>query len=76
MVQGLSQCMHALRTSYMEVAMRVAWCIKGFIGLGLFMLVKSELDLAAYDNSDWGSCIESKKSITGYVVKLRSALIS
>ena len=75
-VQVLSQYMHSPKNSHMEAALRVVRYIKGIAGLGLFMPNNNMSELVAYCDSDWGECIESKKSVTGYIVKLGSALVS
>nr|XP_016454344.1 PREDICTED: uncharacterized mitochondrial protein AtMg00810-like [Nicotiana tabacum] len=75
-VQVLSQHMHAPKQSHMEAAIRVVKYIKRTAGLGLFMPAKSNKELVAYCDSDWGSCVETRKSITGYIVKFGEAVIS
>ncbi|XP_059284963.1 uncharacterized mitochondrial protein AtMg00810-like [Lycium ferocissimum] len=75
-VQVLSQHMHAPKISHMETAKRVVRYIKGTAGLGLFMPLDGDMKVTAYYDSDWGSCVETKKSVTGYVMKFGGALIS
>ena len=75
-VQVLSQYMHSPKNSHMEATLRVVRYIKGTAGLGLFMPSNNMSELVAYCDSDWGACIESRKSVTGYIVKLGSALVS
>ncbi|XP_019261000.1 PREDICTED: uncharacterized protein LOC109238958 [Nicotiana attenuata] len=74
-VQVLSQHMHAPKKSHTEAVVRVVKYVKGTVGLGLFMPAKGNKELVAYCDSDWGSCVETRKSITGYVVKFGEALI-
>ncbi|XP_059281252.1 uncharacterized mitochondrial protein AtMg00810-like [Lycium ferocissimum] len=76
MVQVLSQYMHAPKQSHTDAALRVERYIKGSSGLGLFMPVGGKLSLTAFCDSDWVSCAETRKSVTGYLVKLDNALIS
>ncbi|XP_019260123.1 PREDICTED: uncharacterized protein LOC109238143 [Nicotiana attenuata] len=75
-VQVLSQYMHAPKTSHMEAAKRVVRYIKSTPGLGLFMPTGRCNNLIAYCDPDWGAYVESRRSITGYVVKFGDALIS
>nr|XP_033512826.1 uncharacterized mitochondrial protein AtMg00810-like isoform X1 [Nicotiana tomentosiformis] len=75
-VQVLSQHMHAPKQSHMEATVRVVKYIKGTAGLGLLMPAKGNKELVAYCDSDWGSCVETRKSITSYIVKFGEALIS
>uniref|UniRef100_A0A3Q7IS00 Reverse transcriptase Ty1/copia-type domain-containing protein n=1 Tax=Solanum lycopersicum TaxID=4081 RepID=A0A3Q7IS00_SOLLC len=75
-VQVLSQFMHSPKTSHMEAAIRVVKYIKGTAGLGLFMPSSKSSELTAYCDSDWAACVESRRSVTGYVVKFGNAAIS
>ncbi|KAF3634292.1 putative primary amine oxidase-like [Capsicum annuum] len=61
----LSQYMHSPKTSHMEVALRVVRYIKSNPGLGLFMLAEASNKLTAYCDSDWGSCLQTKRSVAG-----------
>ncbi|XP_070037295.1 secreted RxLR effector protein 161-like [Nicotiana tomentosiformis] len=75
-VQVLSQHIHAPKQSHMEAAIRVVKYVKGTTGLGRFIPAKENKQLVAYCDSDWGSCVETRKSIIGYIVKFDGALIS
>ncbi|XP_018625624.1 uncharacterized mitochondrial protein AtMg00810-like [Nicotiana tomentosiformis] len=75
-VQLLSQYMHAPKVSHMEAAKRVVRYIKSTPGLRLFMPVGSCNHLVAYCDSDWGACVESRRSVSRFVVKFGGALIS
>ncbi|XP_070029604.1 uncharacterized protein [Nicotiana sylvestris] len=69
-VHLLSQYMHAPKLSHMEAAKRVVRYVKSTPGLGLFMPTGSCNQLVAYYDSDWGARVESRRSVSGYVVKL------
>ncbi|XP_049348897.1 secreted RxLR effector protein 161-like [Solanum verrucosum] len=75
-VQVLSQYMHCPKESHMEAALRVVRYIKEALGLGLLMPAEDSNQLLSYCDSDWGACLETKRSVTGYLVKFRGALIS
>ncbi|WMV46861.1 hypothetical protein MTR67_040246 [Solanum verrucosum] len=75
-VQTLSQFMHAPKESHMEAALRVVKYIKTAPGLGLFMPAQSSELLTVYCDSDWGTCVQTRKSVTGYLVKFGDALIT
>ncbi|XP_019251242.1 PREDICTED: uncharacterized protein LOC109230174 [Nicotiana attenuata] len=75
-VQVLSQFMHAPKQSHMTAAKRVIRYIKGTPGLGLFMPAEGNMKLTACCDSDWGVCVETRRSVTGYVIKFGEALIS
>ncbi|XP_016496191.1 putative mitochondrial protein AtMg00240 [Nicotiana tabacum] len=74
-VQMLRQYMHAPKASHMDAARKVVKYIKSTPRLGLFMPTDSCKHLVAYYDSDWGVCVESRRSVTGYVVKFGGALI-
>ncbi|XP_055825640.1 secreted RxLR effector protein 161-like [Solanum dulcamara] len=75
-VQKLSQYMHCPKESHMDATLRVARYIKEALGLGLFMSSEVTKQLLAYCNSDWGAYLETRRSVTGYLIKFGGALIS
>ncbi|XP_019265473.1 PREDICTED: uncharacterized protein LOC109243038 [Nicotiana attenuata] len=75
-VQVLSQFMHCPRISHMEAASRVVRYIKQAPGLGLLMLAENIKNLTTYCDYDWGACVETRRSVTGYLVKFGNALVS
>ncbi|XP_019254116.1 PREDICTED: uncharacterized protein LOC109232878 [Nicotiana attenuata] len=75
-VQVLSKYMHCPKTSHLEVALRVVKYIKVEPDLGLLMPAENTRKLTAYCDSDWGACVETRRSVTGYLVKFGNALIS
>ncbi|XP_055801819.1 uncharacterized mitochondrial protein AtMg00240-like [Solanum dulcamara] len=75
-VQVLSQYMHNPKESHMESALRVIRYLKKAPGLGLLMPSENTNALTSYCDSDWGSCLETRRSVTGYLVKFGGALIS
>uniref|UniRef100_A0A3Q7IIM1 Reverse transcriptase Ty1/copia-type domain-containing protein n=1 Tax=Solanum lycopersicum TaxID=4081 RepID=A0A3Q7IIM1_SOLLC len=74
--QVLSQFMHCPKESHMEAALRVVRYIKEAPGLGLLMPTDNTTQLTAFCDSDWGACMETRRSVTGYLVKLGEGLIS
>lgn len=74
MVQVLSQYMHVPK--HMEAALRVVRYVKGTIGLGLFMPNKKESKLVVFCDFDWGAYVETRKAVTGYIIKFGDAVIS
>ncbi|XP_060170856.1 uncharacterized mitochondrial protein AtMg00810-like [Lycium barbarum] len=75
-VQTFSQYMHAPKESHMEAALRVVRYIRSAPGLGLLMPSQIADFLTAYCDSDWGICLETMRSVTGYLVKFENALVS
>lgn len=69
-VQTLSQFMQSPKQSHMNAALRILGYLKGSPALGILLSAKNNLILSAYCDSDWGSCPMSRRSLTGYVIKL------
>uniref|UniRef100_M1CJ76 Retroelement pol polyprotein n=1 Tax=Solanum tuberosum TaxID=4113 RepID=M1CJ76_SOLTU len=44
--------------------------------MGLLMPAGTTNQLMTYCDSDWGACMETRRSVTGYLVKLGGAVIS
>nr|XP_016473779.1 PREDICTED: uncharacterized mitochondrial protein AtMg00810-like [Nicotiana tabacum] len=74
--QVLSQFMKQPKRSHWEAALRVVRYIKGCPGLGVFLSQTSATHLTVYCDSDWATCPNTRRSVTGYVIKLGDSLIS
>lgn len=66
--------MYSPKQSHMEATLRVVRYVKGSAGLGLFMPSTKVSSLVAYCDSDWGACVETRRSVTGYIVKIAMLL--
>ena len=75
-VQCLSQFMHSPKTSHMEAAMRLVRYVKSAPGLGILMASTGGSELKVFCDADWGACINSRRSITGYLVQYGGSPIS
>lgn len=75
-VQTLSQFMQALTIHHFEVATHVLRYIKASPAQGLFFPATSPLQLKAFSDSDWATCPNTRRSVTGYCVFLGSSSIS
>jgi len=75
-VQCLSQFMHSPKRSHMDVALRLVRYLKSAPGLGVMMASTASNALTVYCDADWGSCINSRRSITGYMIQHGESPIS
>ena len=62
--------------SHFKAAMRVLKYLKGYPGSKLLFQSDSLIQLLAFSDADWGSCIDSRRFVTSYYFFLRSSLIS
>nr|XP_043614093.1 uncharacterized mitochondrial protein AtMg00810-like [Erigeron canadensis] len=75
-VQCLSQFMHSPLESHLKWAFRILRYLNGAPGKGIHIKQSDTLTLRAYVDSDWGRCLNSKRSVTGYCVYLGNSLVS
>jgi len=75
-VQTLSQFLQSPKKSHMEAAVRVVRYVKNQPGLGVLLSSSSEEKVSAYCDADWASCPQTRRSVTGYFVKLGDSIVS
>ncbi|XP_019161449.1 PREDICTED: uncharacterized protein LOC109158084 [Ipomoea nil] len=75
-VHHLSQFVSSHTDVHMVAAHRVLRYIKGSPGQGLFYPAATTLSLKVFSDSDWASCPETRRSITGFCIFLGASLIS
>ena len=52
------------------------WNIKGSPGKGIFFSSNFDLHIKSFCDAGWVGCLDTRKSLTGYVVYLGESLIS
>ncbi|XP_031256829.1 uncharacterized protein LOC116114826 [Pistacia vera] len=62
--------------SHMQVALKIVKYIKHAPGLGLFFPSDNTIQLNAYCDSNWASCLLTRRSVTGFCVFLGNSLVS
>lgn len=75
-VSNLSQFLESPTTEHNRAAMRIVRYIKGSPRQGLFFPSTSDTTLKGFSDSDWGTCPDTRKSITGFCFFLGSSLVS
>uniref|UniRef100_A0A3Q7F0C2 Reverse transcriptase Ty1/copia-type domain-containing protein n=1 Tax=Solanum lycopersicum TaxID=4081 RepID=A0A3Q7F0C2_SOLLC len=75
-IQTLSQFMHSPKLSHMTAATRVVRYLKKSPGLGIFLSSDCDSTLTAFCDADWASCPNTRRSVTGYLIKFGSSSVS
>ncbi|KAL0390458.1 UNVERIFIED_CONTAM: Retrovirus-related Pol polyprotein from transposon RE2 [Sesamum calycinum] len=71
-----SQFLQHPREPHWDAALHLVRYLKGSSTLGLFFGTDSPLTLSAFSDSDWASCLDTRRSVTGYCVFLGGSLVS
>lgn len=75
-VQQLSQFLSRPSQSRWKAALHVLRYLKGSPSKGIFFPVKNDFRLEAFSDADWASCCNTRRSLSGFCIKLGDALIS
>ena len=75
-VQLLSQFMQHPKQSHYDAALRIVRYVKQSPGQGILFSAASKPEITAFCDSDWASCPMTRRSTTGFCIKLGDSLIS
>lgn len=75
-VKTLSQFMHSPRDSHVQALYHTLRYVYHTIGQGIILKGAPKLVLQAFSDSDWAACLDSRRSVTGYVLLLGQSPIS
>ncbi|GKB97839.1 hypothetical protein Tco_0983976 [Tanacetum coccineum] len=68
--------MHKPLRSHLKIALKVLRYLKGNPGRGVHIVKQPKTSLEAFVDADWAKCLVTKKSVTGFCVKLNGSLVS
>ena len=74
--QQLNQFLHEPCQDHLEAAMHLVRYLAGCPDLGLFLPASASSTITAYCDADWGSCVDTRRSLSGYCIFLSDALVS
>jgi hypothetical protein len=74
-VQQLCQFLDCPTQLHYKAAHKVLRYLKGCPGTGLYFPRSSDVHLVGFTDADWGGCVDTRRSITGYCFFLGSSLI-
>ncbi|KAL9281348.1 putative RNA-directed DNA polymerase [Arabidopsis thaliana] len=75
-VHRLSRFLSCATDVHMQAAQRVLKYLKGNPGQGLFYSTNTSLCLNGFADADWGTCLDSRRSVSGVCIFLGTSLIS
>lgn len=75
-VHKLSQFMAHPRQPHLSVALSLVRYLKGTSRQGVFLQASSSFQLKVFTDSDWASCVDTRKSTSGFCIFLGESLVS
>ncbi|XP_074327310.1 uncharacterized protein LOC141665234 [Apium graveolens] len=75
-VQVLSQFLQNPRKSHYDALLHTLRYLNVTIGQGILLKASNAITLEAFSDSDWASCPDSRRSVTGYILMLGNSLIT
>ena len=75
-VNRLSQFLSCPTDVHLQAVFNILKYLKANPGQGLFYSVDTDLCINGFSDADWGTCTDSRRSVTGICVFLGKSLIS
>lgn len=75
-VNKLSQYLSCATDIHLQAAHKLLRYLKGNPGQGLLFSASSDLQVIAFADADWGTCPDSRRSISAYCVFIGGSLVS
>ncbi|KAL4010514.1 hypothetical protein IC575_030011 [Cucumis melo] len=75
-VHKLSQFLAKPHTEHIIAAHHLLRYLKGTSGQGIMLWASKEFNIKVFVDSDWGCCLDTRKSITGFCIFLEKSLVS
>lgn len=75
-VQHLSQFLYQPRLPHYQALVHTFHYVPSTSGKGILLKADEQLTLQAFSDSDWGACMDTRRSIYGYVMLLGKSPIS
>lgn len=72
----LSQFFSQPQTAHLNAAYHVLRHLKGSAGQGILFHAAKDFQLKAFVDSDWGGCLDSRRSVTGFCIFLGNTMVS
>ena len=75
-IHKLSQYVSQPHMPHLDVVHHLLRYMKSSHGQGLFFPTSSSLQIRAFSNADWGSCLDTQRLVTSFCIFLGESLIS
>ncbi|XP_016191472.1 uncharacterized protein LOC107632288 [Arachis ipaensis] len=75
-VEKLSQFLECATDKHFEAAIRILRYLKNELVLGLFFSSQTDLEPIDFSDSDWGTCSDTRRSVSGHCLFIGTSIVS